>query len=445
MIRCCTMRIGGLVVDSLCDESKLLKNLHDLHERQSDQTDQSGQSDDVCGLPGCVTQSTHLLKYYIDDKQNGIKQAVFNHGVPSLDVLLASAHYLGLNDCMTCIAKCCAEMKPFCVQQLDEQVAKQVFGCAMVPALTLGWPGMTSLVQLCQVLPSIVRLNLVGMFFNTMVGKVDLLYCRQPCTMMTYADSNWHVERLAFDALVGGHAYKFVININNDNNNKKTTNTKLLKLEMHQTHSLDSLNNRLDVLCVVDSTAMPGLVRNRLLVSPDQQHILWTCMSDKLSLARVYHHATGQLVLRLPNIRQVSWLGPTHLAVWMQNTTAWHCVDLGGKTLFSMPGSQAAGTDTAILSTSSIEVLEQTYTVFWVQQTGQQTHDSWSISLKHEWQVKTAGTRNNTFVCHNLTSNRYYLMSLEDRRIVPTVLQDHTRQSARLVWTNPCTRMTTNS
>ena len=50
------MRIGGLVVDSLCDESKLLKNLHDLQRQsdQSDQSDQSGQSDDVCGLPGCV-------------------------------------------------------------------------------------------------------------------------------------------------------------------------------------------------------------------------------------------------------------------------------------------------------------------------------------------------------------------------------------------------------
>jgi hypothetical protein len=178
-------------------------------------------------------------------------------------------------------------------------------------------------------------------------------------------------------------------------------------------------------------------------------------MSDTLSLARVYHHATGQLVLRLPNIRQASWIGPTQLAVWMQNTTAWHCVDLGGKTLFSMPGSQAAGTDTAILSTSSIQVLEQTWTMFWVQQTGQpcqQTNntnnsnntnkcaDSWQFSLKNEWQVKTAGKRNNVFVCHNLTNNRYYLMSLEDRRMVPAVLQDHTRESARLVWTNPCTR-----
>lgn len=434
------MRIGQLVVDALVDESKLLQTLQTT-TNQTDQTDQTDTNDlAVLGLPDVVQQSTYLLKYYVNDKQHGIRQAVFNHGVPSLDVLLASAHYLGLEKCMHAIAECCAEISKFCSNiQLDVQVAKRVFDSPMVPAVTLDWPGMESLVKICQVMPSILRLNMTGLFFNKLVGKIDTLYCSQydyrPIVMLSRADDNWTIHRSAFDGLVDRHAYKFVCT-----NNNNSVTTKLVKLEMHQTKSSDWS----DCLDVVDSTVMSGSVRNRLLVSSDQQHILWTCVSDNLDLARIYHHATGRLVLRLPGISKASWLGPARLAVWTTNSTAWHCIDLGGKTLFSMPGSHAAGTDTTVLSTSQLDVQDQTMTAFWVQQysNDHMNHiNTWHVVVKNDWQVLCPETlMNDTFICYNNTAHIHRLATLNNMRVTfgPVLTQlEHMRGSAKHVWTNP--------
>ena len=471
------MRIGQLVVDALVDESQLLKTLFDQTDQtdptgQTDQTDQTDQTttDDLAelvGLPGVVKQSTYLLKYYIDDKQHGIKQAAFNHGVPSLDILLASAHYLGLDQCMQQIAECCADMSKLCSpdqSRLDVQVAKQVFDSPMVPCLTLDWPGMESLVKLCQVMPSILRLNMIGLFFNKLVGKIDCLYCsqHQPCVMLSKTDEKYTRHWLAFDALVGRHAYKFVCTNNNNN-----TVTKLFKLEMHQTHQTNCTDG-FDNVCLLDTTVITGSVRNGLMVSPDQQYILWCCVSDGLGFARVYKHvthqlATGQamadqLVLRLPGVRKASWLGQ-RLAVWTNNSPAWHCVDLDGKTLFSMPGNFAACTDTMVVSTSQINLPDQCMTAIWVlqapsnqpiqpiqpNQPNQQLRKwlSWHKVVNNEWQVQCSEWLcRNSFVFYNKTKKMHRLVTLDNNSVTfgsaaMTGLES-TRASAKLVWTNPC-------